>query len=71
MEINKTEANNIFNSFENKSEKKKNVKDTCNRKTKGYVRVFRNIIKKKNELLKNILDNRFKKWKKEALKEHS
>ena len=68
MEINKTEANNIFNSFENKSEKKKNVKDTCNRKTKGYVRVFRNIIKKKNELLKNILDNRFKKWKKEAFK---
>ena len=68
MEINKFKANNISNSSENKSEKKKNVKDTCNRKTKGYVRVFRNIIKKKNDLLKKILDNRFKKWKKEAFK---
>ena len=37
-------------------------------KPKGYTRIFRNIIKKKSEIMKNILKNRFTKWRKESLK---
>ena len=38
------------------------------KKSKGYARVFIKFIKRKNETLKHILDNRFKKWKEEAFK---
>ena len=37
-------------------------------KTKGYVRLFRDIIKKKDKLRKNILENRFQNWRKISLK---
>lgn len=37
-------------------------------KPKGYTRIFRNIIKKKSEIIKNILKKRFIKWRKESLK---
>ena len=37
-------------------------------KPKGYTRIFRNIIKKKSEIMKNVLKNRFTKWRKESLK---
>lgn len=35
---------------------------------KGYVRFFRNIIKKKDKNRKKIIENRFSKWRKESLK---
>ena len=37
-------------------------------KPKGYTRIFRNIIKKKSEIMKNILKKRLTKWRKEAVK---
>lgn len=37
-------------------------------KPKGYTRIFRNIIKKKSEIMKNILKNRFLRWRKESAK---
>jgi len=37
-------------------------------KPKGYVRVFRKYIKKKGQIMNNIIDNRFKLWKKITLK---
>ena len=41
----------------------KNIKIINGKKSKGYSRVFIKFIKKKNEALKHILVNRFKKWK--------
>ena len=38
------------------------------KKSKVYVRILRNIIKKKDNLRKNIIQNLFTKWKKETLK---
>jgi len=46
----------------------KDIKVTNNKKSKGYVRVFLKFIKRKNNVLKHVLDNRFKKWKENALK---
>jgi hypothetical protein len=37
-------------------------------KPKGYTRIFRNIIKKKSEIMKNILKKRFTKWRKDTMK---
>ena len=37
-------------------------------KPKGYTRIFRNIIKKKSDIMKNILQKRFTKWRKESVK---
>ena len=37
-------------------------------KPKGYTRIFRNIIKKKSEIMKNILKKRFLRWRKESAK---
>ena len=37
-------------------------------KPKGYTRIFRNIIKKKSEIMKNILKKRFAKWRKDTMK---
>lgn len=39
------------------------------KKNNGYVRIFRNLIKKKNNGIKDILDKKFNKWKKEAFKD--
>ena len=38
------------------------------KKAKGYVRFFRDIIKKKDKLRRNILENRFQNWRKISLK---
>lgn len=49
---------------------KDDIKDKDKRKQrpKGYVRLFRKIIKKKNEILMKIFQGRFKKWKNITLK---
>ena len=44
------------------------LNDSPNNKNKGYARILRNYIKKKNNALKNLLSKRFKRWKKEAFK---
>ena len=46
---------------------KENYNSNDDKKNKGYVRIFRKIIKRNNNILKNIINNRFKKWQKEAL----
>ena len=48
---------------------KKNITLSKDKKNKGYVKIFRNLIKKKNDDIKGILDNKFNKWKKEAFKD--
>ena len=52
--------------FTNK--KNKDIEFSPTKKTKGYVKIFRKLVKKKNDVLKKILDNKFDKWKKEAFK---
>ena len=47
---------------------KENYNSNDDKKNKGYVRIFRKIIKRNNNILKNIINNRFKKWQKEAFK---
>ena len=44
------------------------LKEKEKEKLKGYTRIFRNIIKKKSEIMKNILKKRLTKWRKEAVK---
>jgi hypothetical protein len=44
------------------------LKEKEKEKSKGYTRIFRNIIKKKSEIMKNILKKRLTKWRKEAVK---
>ena len=39
------------------------------KKNKGYVRIFRNYIKKKDKIRKTIIQNRFRQWMKESLKD--
>ena len=65
--------NNQYYGFQNKDNNipKNTIKDikvTNNKKSKGYTRVFLKFIKRKNNILKHVLDNRFKKWKENALK---
>ena len=78
----KNEENQINN--ENISEKKNENENILNhnlndleptkeqpkekKKSKGFTRILRSIIKKNNEILKNILKTRFTEWRKEALK---
>ena len=78
----KNEENQINN--ENISEKKNENENILNqnlndleptneqpkekKKSKGFTRILRGIIKKNNEILKNILKTRFIEWRKEALK---
>jgi len=45
----------------------KNNYNTGGRKPKGYVRFFRNIIKKKDNIRKNLIQNIFCKWRKKSL----
>jgi hypothetical protein len=78
----KNEENQINN--ENISEKKNENENLLNhnlndleptkeqpkekKKSKGFTRILRSIIKKNNEIMKNILKTRFTEWRKEALK---
>jgi hypothetical protein len=80
----KIEENQINNENENISEKKIENENILNqnlnklepaneqpkekKKSKGFTRILRSIIKKNNEILKNILKTRFTEWRKEALK---
>ena len=43
-------------------------KEKEKKKSKGFTRILRSIIKKNNEIMKNILKARFTEWRKEALK---
>lgn len=52
------------NEEENKDLKINNTKE---KKPKGFVRIFRKFIKKKNELLESIINKKFTIWKMEAL----
>ena len=63
----KEEKNNELplNENEGKVMKEENSLDI---KPKGYVRIFRKYIKKKAQIMNNIIDNRFKLWKKITLK---
>ena len=47
---------------------KNNISNNENKKQKGFTKIFRNLIKKKTNVLKNVLENRFDVWKKEAFK---
>ena len=73
----KINGNKIFNKYyENISKKypillknKKDINNSENKKQKGFTKIFRSLIKKKNNALKNVLENRFNLWKKEAFKD--
>ena len=63
----------IFNKYnENKNKKypllMNNKNNNENKGQKGFAKIFRNLIKKKTNVLKNVLENRFNMWKKEAFK---
>ena len=60
-------SNSKFNT-EGKSEQNKEINKE--KKRKGYIRVFRNYIKKKDNNRKQIIQNCFKNWKKQLLKDH-
>ncbi len=57
------------NKEKNKEENKDKINNTIKKKIKGYVRIFRKIIKNKNVLLKSIIRKRFKEWKDKTLKD--
>ena len=48
--------------------KKNIISNNENKRQKGFTKIFRNLIKKKTNIMKNILENRFNMWKKEAFK---
>ena len=56
------------NNYKIRNRTKENYNSNDDKKNKGYARIFRKIIKKNNNILKNIINNRFKKWQKEAFK---
>ena len=62
---NERKINNIKNEKNQKNpllnEKMKGNKDDKVKKNKGYTKIFRNLIKRKQNILKNILDNKFTK----------
>ena len=63
----KNENENILNHNLNDLEPtKEQIKEK--KKSKGFTRILRSIIKKNNEIMKNILKTRFTEWRKEALK---
>lgn len=59
----KKDTNNNINQKEN------DYKRNFDKKPKGYVRIFRKLIKNKNVLLNSIMRKKFKMWKDEALKD--
>ena len=62
---NQNESNQNLNMIESMNISSKEAKLPTN---KGFVRIFRNIFKKKDNHRKKIIGNRFIKWKKESLK---
>ena len=63
MNENENLLNHNLNDLEPTKEQPKEKK-----KSKGFTRILRSIIKKNNEIMKNILKTRFTEWRKEALK---
>lgn len=63
----KNENENILNQNLNDIEPS-NEQPKEKKKSKGFTRILRSIIKKNNEILKNILKTRFIEWRKETLK---
>ena len=61
------EKNNELSLNENDGEVMKE-ENSLDIKPKGYVRIFRKCIKKKGQIMNNIIDNRFKLWKNITLK---
>ena len=59
--------NNERKNFDKFNEKKQNNPLNKEKKFKGFVRVFRGIIKKKDEQRKDIISNRFRQWIKQSL----
>lgn len=73
--IENNENNDFFDKKDNEdNEKKESVEASdaeLNKENtpRGYVRILRKIIKKKDDSRKNILQNNFKKWREESLKD--
>ena len=70
MEKCKTKKNNNIKNIDYKIQYRaeENSEHNDDKKHKGYSRILRKLIKKKNDAFKNLIDNRFKKWKEEAFK---
>ena len=64
MEEKSNQGAHIIQNIENK----KNVELKTRKKLKGYCRFLRNIIKEKSKSMKEIIQKRFIKWRKDALK---
>ena len=56
------------NNLEEGNEIEKNLTLNTRKKPKGYSRFFRKVIKNKAKIMKDIIQNRFFKWRKDALK---
>ena len=52
----------------NTKDKNNNLSLKEKKKPKGYARFFRKVIKEKNKSMKNIIQNRFYQWRKDALR---
>ena len=69
------ENNDFFDKKDNEDNQKKESVESSDGELneentpRGYVRILRKIIKKKDDSRKNILQNNFKKWKDESLKD--
>ena len=64
MEEKSNQLANVIQNIENKN----NLELKTRKKLKGYCRFLRNVIKEKSKSLKEIMQNRFIKWRKDALK---
>ena len=64
MEEKSNQLANVIQNIENKN----NLELKTKKKIKGYCRFLRNVIKEKSKSLKEIMQNRFIKWRKDALK---
>ena len=62
------EISNGTNNLKEGSEIDKNLTLNTRKKPKGYTRFFRKVIKNKAKVMKDIIQNRFFKWRKDALK---
>ena len=73
MEKNNGKTFNKYNANKNKKypfllKNKNTISNNETKRQKGFAKIFRNLIKKKTNILKNVLENRFNIWKKEAFK---
>ena len=64
MEEKSNQLANVIQNIENKN----NLELKTRKKLKGYCRFLRNVIKEKSKSLKEIMQNRFIKWRKDSRK---